>query len=192
MKKRMSLAAMTAFCGLAWSTGRLPDIPTVSAQAGGAALYDWTTDGGDNQRTGWNKQEKTLTKDNVKNLKLLWKLETKNQVRALHSLMPVLVVAQLNTPAGAKQVGFLAGISDNLYAFDTDTGQIIWQKHWDYEAPAGRGGGGVAVVVSSRRIPRTSGSCAQAAAAIHRSSVRRTRRDAGRSISLPATACFTS
>jgi len=142
MKQWISLAAITAVYGLAWSTGRLPNMPIVSAQTGGAALYDWTTDGGDNQRTGWNKQEKTLTKDNVKNLKLLWKLETKNQVRALHSLMPVLVVAQLTTPAGAKQVGFLAGISDNLYAFDTDTGTIIWQKHWDYEAPAGRGGGG--------------------------------------------------
>ena len=141
MKKWTSLAAMTAFCGLAWSTGR-PHIVTVHAQSNGATLYDWTTDGGDNQRTGWNKQEKTLTKDNVKNLKLLWKMETKNQVRALHSLMPVIVVGQLDTPAGTKQVGFLAGISDNLYAFDTDSGKIIWQKHWDYEPPAGRGGGG--------------------------------------------------
>src|SRR6185369_8333205 len=140
-KRWISLATMTAFCGVAWSTGR-PHMVTVNAQSNGAALYDWTTDGGDNQRTGWNKQEKTLTKDNVKNLKLLWKMETHNQVRALHSLMPVIVLGQLNTPAGAKQVGFLAGISDNLYAFDTDTGKIIWQKHWDYEAPAGRGGGG--------------------------------------------------
>jgi len=142
MKQWISLAAMTACCGLAWSTGRLPQVATVTAQAGAAALYDWTTDGGDNQRTGWNTQEKTLTRDNVKNLKLLWKLETKNQVRALHSLMPVLVLGQLNTPAGTKQVGFLAGISDNLYAFDTETGKIIWQKHWDYDAPAARSGGG--------------------------------------------------
>lgn len=141
MKTWISLAAMTAFCSLAWSAGR-PHFETVNAQRSGAALYDWTTDGGDNQRTGWNQQEKTLTKDNVKNLKLLWKLETKNQVRALHALMPVLVLGQLNTPAGTKQVGFVTGISDNLYAFDTDTGKIIWQKHWDYPEPAGRGGGG--------------------------------------------------
>ena len=143
MKQWISLAAMTACCGLAWSSGRLPHLATVTAQAGGAALYDWTTDGGDNQRTGWNKQEKTLTRDNVKNLKLLWKLETKNQVRALHALMPVLVLSQLTTPSGIKQVGFVTGISDNLYAFDVDTGKILWQKHWDYEPPAaGRGGGG--------------------------------------------------
>src|SRR3954464_13564153 len=113
MKQWISLAAMTACCGLAWSTGRLPHLATVSAQTG-AALYDWTTDGGDNQRTGWNKQEKTLTKDSVKNLKLLWKIGTHNQVRALHSLMPVLVVGQLNTPAGVKQVGFVSVVSDSL------------------------------------------------------------------------------
>ena len=142
MKKAISFAAMAACCGLVWGTGRLPQLPIVSAQSGGAAPYDWITDGGDNQRTGWNKDEKTLTKDNVKNLKLLWKMPTGNQVRALHSLMPVLVVGQLTTPAGAKQVGFVNGISDNLYAFDVDTGKILWQKHWDYPPPVGRGGGG--------------------------------------------------
>ena len=141
MRTVISFAAIAACCGLAWGTGRLPHSAIARAQTK-AAPYDWSTDGGDNQRTGWNKQEKTLTKDNVKNLKLLWKLETKNQVRALHSLMPVLVAAQLNTSSGVKQVGFLAGISDNLYAFDTDTGKLLWQKHWDYPAPAGRRGGG--------------------------------------------------
>ena len=142
MKKVISVAAVAACCGLAWSPGRLPQLPAASAQSNGAALYDWTTDGGDNQRTGWNKNEKTITKENVKNLKLLWKLPTGNQVRALHALMPVLVVGQLATPSGTKQVGFVTGISDNIYAFDTETGKILWQKHWDYEVPAGRGGGG--------------------------------------------------
>ncbi len=56
--------------------------------------------------------------------------------------MPVLVIGQLNTAGGAKQVGIVNGISDNLYAFDVETGKILWQKHWDYPAPAGRGGGG--------------------------------------------------
>lgn len=104
-------------------------------------LYDWTTDGGDNQRTGWNKLEKTLTKDNVKNLKLLWKVETGNKVRALHGLMPALVLGRVITPTGVKQVAYVNGISDNLYAIDVEAGKILWQKHWDYPAPAGRGGG---------------------------------------------------
>ena len=100
MRKVISVAAAALCCGLAWSARSLPQLPTLSAQSGAAPLHDWTTDGGDNQRTGWNKNEKTITKENVKDLKLLWKLSTGNQVRALHSLMPVLVVGQLKMPAG--------------------------------------------------------------------------------------------
>ena len=105
-------------------------------------LVDWLTDGGDNQRTGWAKNEKILTKQNVGSLKLLWTLETGNQPRALHSLMPVLVVGQLATANGPRQVGIVNGVSDNLYGFDVETGKILWQQHWAYVPPAGRGGGG--------------------------------------------------
>src|SRR6187549_2578128 len=109
MKKALFCAAAIACGAAAWGTAPHPIVLTASAQTQGK-LYDWLTDGGDNQRTGWNKDERVLTKDNVKNLKLLWKLETRNQVRALHSLMPVLVVGQMATPAGVRQVGYLAGI----------------------------------------------------------------------------------
>jgi outer membrane protein assembly factor BamB len=132
MRLRSFVATVACF-GMAWRIALL-------AQSGTAVPYDWTTDGGDNERTGWNKSEKALSKDTVKNVKLQWKLSTDNQVRALHALMPVLVVGQLATPAGTKQVGYVTGISDNLYAFDVATGKIIWQRHWDYPAPAGRGG----------------------------------------------------
>ena len=118
-----------------------------TAPAGGApAPYDWITDGGDNQRTGWNKNEKTLSKDNVGKLKLLWKIKTDNHVRALHALMPALVLGRLNTPGGPKEIAYVVGISDNLYAIDVAAGMILWQKHWDYPAPApaGRGGGNAA------------------------------------------------
>src|SRR6476660_3627469 len=115
MKRSISIAALAACGAVAWGSGMLRET-AVRAQGGSAALYDWAIDGGDTQRTGWNKQETTLTKENVKDLKLLWKMSTANQVRALHSLMPVIVAAQLNTSQGVKQVGFLAGISDNLYA----------------------------------------------------------------------------
>ena len=101
-----------------------PAVVWYGDRAAQAPLTDWVTDGGDNQRTGWAKDEKILTKDNVKNLKLLWTMETENQPRALHSLMPVLVIGQL---------GIINGISDNLYAFNVDTGKMIWHKHWTYD-----------------------------------------------------------
>jgi outer membrane protein assembly factor BamB len=133
MKKSMSVAAIALCCTLRWDAGGLTaGEALVSAQSGAANLVDWLTDGGDNQRTGWNRNEKILTKENVKDLKLLWKIQTGNDPRALHALMPVLVVGRLNTPAGTKQVGFVSGISDNLYAFDVEAGKILWQKHWTY------------------------------------------------------------
>ena len=60
----------------------------LTAQRGPAAaqLIDYLTDGADNQRTGWIKDEKILTKDNVRTLRLQWKLQTDNNPRAMHAL----------------------------------------------------------------------------------------------------------
>ena len=98
-----------------------------------APLIDWATDGGDIQRTGWVRDEKILTKENVGSLALRWKLETGNDPRALHALMPVIIAGRLPTADGPRQVGFVAGISDNLIAFDVETGKGIWGRQWTYE-----------------------------------------------------------
>ena len=116
MKKQVVLVAALLCCGIAHST-------------------DWLTDGGDNVRSGWNKEEHILTKDNIKNMKLLWKTETKNGPRALHGLMTPLIVQNVPTASGPKEMAFVVGASDNLYAFDTATGTIVWQKHFSYAEP---------------------------------------------------------
>ncbi len=112
-----------------------------SIVCGTALAADWTTDGGDLQRTGWQKDEKILTKDNVKNLKLLWKLKTDNVTRALFSFTPALILQNVRSGGATKEMVYVLGASDNLYAIEADTGKIAWQKHFTYEAPAGRGGG---------------------------------------------------
>src|SRR5438874_12735234 len=89
---------------------------------------DWLTDGGNQQRTAWQKDEKILSKSNVKDMKLLWKIHLDNQPRQMHSLFPPLIVEKVNTPSGVKEVAIDAGVSDNLYAIDVETGQLIWQK----------------------------------------------------------------
>ena len=91
---------------------------------------DWLTDGGNSQRTAWQKDEKILTKDNVKGMKLLWKLKLDNEPREMHSLFPPLIVGKVNTPNGPKEIAIEAGVSDNLYAIDVQTGEIIWKKHF--------------------------------------------------------------
>src|SRR5215813_12312993 len=109
----------------------------IAAQRGAApaarAPIDYLTDGGDAQRTGWIRDEKILTKENVGGLKLQWKRETGNEPRALHALMPVLIANNPGaTSGGAKQLAIVAGISDNIVAFDVETGRIAWRRQWDY------------------------------------------------------------
>lgn len=93
---------------------------------------DWPTDGGNAQRSGWQQNERTLTKENVKNLKIVWKLQLDNQSRDMHSLLPVLVAGQIDTSGGRKEVAIVAGSSDNIYAVDVKAGQILWKKHFVY------------------------------------------------------------
>ncbi len=101
---------------------------------------DWPTDGGNPQRTNWQPDESLLTKDNAANLKILWKLKFDNVPRQMHSLFPPLIIGQVNTRSGPKQIALEAGVSDNLYAIDADKGEILWKKHFEYSPPARNGG----------------------------------------------------
>ncbi|HXI29886.1 MAG TPA: hypothetical protein VNG89_15715, partial [Vicinamibacterales bacterium] len=127
MRRIMTCAAVAAVLGIVDHR--------IAAQRGttaAAPLMDYTTDGADSQRTGWIKNEKILTKENVGNLKLQWKRETGNEPRALHALMPVLVASNLATASGTRQLAIVNGISDNITAFDVETGKTEWRRSWDY------------------------------------------------------------
>ena len=100
---------------------------------------DWLTDAGNPQRTNWQKDETVLNKQNVGNLKILWKLKLDNATKQMHSLLPVLIADRIPTRNGPRQIVLAAGVSDNLYAIDVDLGEIIWKKHFDYPPPARSG-----------------------------------------------------
>jgi outer membrane protein assembly factor BamB len=100
---------------------------------------DWPTDGGNPQRTNWQKDETILTKDNVARLKILWKLKLDNVPRQMHSLFPPLIIDQVATRNGKRQIALEAGVSDNLYAIDVEEGEVIWTKHFEYPPPARSG-----------------------------------------------------
>src|SRR5436305_373864 len=87
---------------------------------------DWLTDGGNPQRTAWQKDEKILGVSNAKDIKLLWKVHLDNEPKVMHSLFPPLIVGSVNTSSGPKQIAIEAGASDNIYAIDVDKGEVIW------------------------------------------------------------------
>src|SRR5438552_4410061 len=125
MRKRIAWFAIPVGCAWLYCGAGLP------ACLAGA---DWLTDGGNPQRTGWQRDEKILAKDNVKGMKALWKLKLDNEPRELHSLFPPLIVGQLNTGSGPKQIAVVSGISGNLYAIDVDAGTLLWKKHFPYNS----------------------------------------------------------
>ena len=105
---------------------------------------DWLTDGGNVQRTAWQKDEKIFSVSNVKDTKLLWKIKLDNEVRQMHALFPPLIIEKLSIAGGAKQVAIVAGVSDNIFAIDVDSGSLLWKKHFVssfVQPPGGRGGG---------------------------------------------------
>ena len=91
---------------------------------------DWLTFGYDQQRSGWNQGEKTLNKQSVGRLKLLWttQLDVQPLDAALSTLTAPLAVSGVTTPQGQKNLLFTVGINDTLYAVDADSGKVVWQK----------------------------------------------------------------
>jgi outer membrane protein assembly factor BamB len=96
-----------------------------------AAQSDWLTWGHDQQRTGWNQSETTLTRDNVSRLELKWKsqLSTSPQDVVLSTLTSPLV-ATMDGPAGPTARVFVVGSDNTVYAIDSETGEVTWQKRF--------------------------------------------------------------
>lgn len=100
------------------------------------AQSEWLSWGYDQQRTGWNKQETQLSKENVSQLELIWKLQLDtipNEV-ALSTLTAPLV-AEVKTPQGVKTLVFVVGSDDAVNAIDADTGKLAWHRKFPNNIP---------------------------------------------------------
>ncbi len=113
---------------------------TTTPGAQGQKKADWLADGGDPQRTAWQRNETILTKDNVKDMKLLWKLKLDNETRQMHSLFPPLIAGSVTTAAGPREIAVVAGVSDNVFGIDVEKGALLWSRHFDstVQGAAGR------------------------------------------------------
>lgn len=92
---------------------------------------DYLTEGVDNARTGWVRDEKVFTVANAKDTKLLWKLKLESTPRAMHNLFAPLVAERVTTAQGTKEIAVVAGVTDDLFGIDVATGQQLWRKHFD-------------------------------------------------------------
>ncbi|HEY8551439.1 MAG TPA: PQQ-binding-like beta-propeller repeat protein [Vicinamibacterales bacterium] len=121
IRRALSIAAALTAAG-AWMA---------VAEAQRTPKANWLTDGYDPQRTSWQRHETLISPSTVKDMKLVWKLQLDNEPRQLHNLFPPMIVSDVRTPDGPRQIGIVAGVSDNVYGIDLDAGRQIWKRTFD-------------------------------------------------------------
>jgi PQQ-like domain len=100
------------------------------AHAQGRSL-DWPFFGGDAQRTGWEKSDSRITKENVKDFQLVLKRKLDNQQTGPRSLTAPVVIGNLISYKGFKELALVSGSSGNVWAIDADLNRMFWEKHFD-------------------------------------------------------------
>jgi outer membrane protein assembly factor BamB len=93
----------------------------------------WLTFGGNPQRDGWARDETALSKENVKSIKVIWKRKIDSAPKELNSLTAPIIVENVLTAQGHKDIILVGGGSDTLDAVDADTGKVLWHKTFQAE-----------------------------------------------------------
>lgn len=89
---------------------------------------DWSSWGGNAQRSGWEKTDTRLTKENAKNIQLLWKRKLDNGQTGAHALQPPIDLGNLISYKGFKELAIVAGRSGKIWAIDADLNQMFWVR----------------------------------------------------------------
>jgi outer membrane protein assembly factor BamB len=87
---------------------------------------DWLTFAHDPQRTGWATEESALNEKTIPNLALLWKKKADNESYSLSALTVPVVAEKVSTAKGLKTAVYVAGISGKVFAYEAETGEILW------------------------------------------------------------------
>ena len=96
-----------------------------------AAQSEWLTWGYDPQRTGWNRSETVLTKDNVSQLEVKWKAQLATAPREeVLSTLTAPLVATVSGPRGPVTRVFVIGSDNTVYSIDSETGAVAWQRRF--------------------------------------------------------------
>jgi hypothetical protein len=104
---------------------------------------EWLTSSADAARDAWQRGESKITTQNVRNLQLLWKVNTGAKPMGMLSFREPLIVAGVQTAQGLKTLAILAGAANDVYAIDADSGTVVWQKKlkWESDKPQEPGEG---------------------------------------------------
>jgi outer membrane protein assembly factor BamB len=97
---------------------------------------DWASQSGNAQRDGWAQGEAELVKGNIQALRLLYKTKLDNESVGPDALTSPIILGNLITYRGFKEMLFVGGSSDNVYSIDAALNQQLWKTHFDGQADA--------------------------------------------------------
>lgn len=113
MKTLRTALLGAACCTAAFSQGRPLDLPVF---------------GGDAQRSGWEKSDTRITRENVKDFQLVFSRKLGNSPAGLHTLAPPVIVGNLISYKGFKELAFIEGTGDKMWSIDADLERDFWTK----------------------------------------------------------------
>ena len=111
--------AMVFGSRVASNAGRVPVAALTAAN-------NWPGVNGGPQREGWAKPEAMLSRDTVGAVQLLYSRKLDNRNRGTQALTPPLVLGNLISYRGFKEMLFLGGSSDTVYSIDAVLNRILW------------------------------------------------------------------
>jgi hypothetical protein len=126
--------AMVFGSRVASNAGRVPVAALTAAN-------NWPGVNGGPQREGWARSEAMLSRDTVGAVKLLYSRKLDNLNRGTQALTPPLVLGNLISYRGFKEMLFLGGSSDTVYSIDAVLNRIIWSTKIPVAASAPRAAG---------------------------------------------------
>jgi outer membrane protein assembly factor BamB len=95
------------------------------------AQIDWPSFGGDSQRTGWERSDTRITRENVKDFELVLKRKFPGPHAGPLSLTPPVIVGLLISYRGFKELAFAADGSDTIWSVDADLNRVFWKRQFE-------------------------------------------------------------
>src|SRR5579863_6045391 len=116
---------------------------TLPAYGKNHSKAEWTTSSADPARDAWQRGPSDFSPQNVHGLQLLWKTKVQIKTMGMQSFREPLILPDVKTSGGNRTVVILAGASNEVYALDAKTGNVLWQNtlKWSSDQPQQPGEG---------------------------------------------------
>ncbi len=125
--------ALTRRCSIAFAGLTLLAVPS-STFGQGRGGTDWSTNGGDAQRSYWVRTDPKISAATMAKpgFQFMWKVKLKNEPLSAPVLMDRYIGYR-----GFRTYAFAGGRGEDAFALDSDLGRMEWQKHFAVAASAG-------------------------------------------------------